>query len=81
MDEMYFGVHDQLLYARKTEPIQGTILPYAPLVDSSSPPPPLPSITCPQPAPLQGRGKKKETYTVYHMATLRNQNYTHQHRM
>ncbi|RLM60722.1 7-hydroxymethyl chlorophyll a reductase, chloroplastic [Panicum miliaceum] len=23
MDEMYFGVHDQLLYARKTEPIQG----------------------------------------------------------
>ncbi|KAM0851238.1 hypothetical protein ACQ4PT_052568 [Festuca glaucescens] len=23
MDEMYFGVHDQLLYARKTEPVQG----------------------------------------------------------
>ena len=28
MDEMYFGVHDQLLYARKTEPVQGnTYLP------------------------------------------------------
>ena len=66
MDEMYFGVHDQLLYARKTEPIQGTILTYAPLVDSSPPPLPLPSITCPQPAPLQGRGKKRNIYSVPH---------------
>lgn len=24
MDEMYFGVYDQLLYARKTEPVEGT---------------------------------------------------------
>ncbi|OEL30498.1 7-hydroxymethyl chlorophyll a reductase, chloroplastic [Dichanthelium oligosanthes] len=28
MDEMYFGVYDQLLYARKTQPVEGTILPY-----------------------------------------------------
>ncbi|PUZ52750.1 hypothetical protein GQ55_6G294500 [Panicum hallii var. hallii] len=26
MDEMYFGVHDQLLYARKTEPIQDEVI-------------------------------------------------------
>lgn len=23
MDELYFGVHDQLLYSRKTQPVQG----------------------------------------------------------
>ncbi|XP_039814422.1 7-hydroxymethyl chlorophyll a reductase, chloroplastic-like isoform X5 [Panicum virgatum] len=26
MDEMYFGVHDQLLYARKTQPIQDEVI-------------------------------------------------------
>jgi hypothetical protein len=65
MDEMYFGVHDQLLYARKTEPIQGTILP---LVDSPAPPP-LPALPVPN-LHLCKEGKKK-TYAVYHMVYLK----------
>jgi len=70
MDEMYFGVHDQLLYARKTQPIQGTILASVPLVDSSSPPP-LPPLPVPNLATCISARKGGKTYAVYHMVYLK----------
>ena len=66
MDEMYFGVYDQLLYARKTEPVQGTNLPFT----SSSYPSTAACILL-----------RKHTYAIYHSLAhwpvLTNRNHIH----
>ena len=31
MDDLFFGVHDEMLYARKTDPVEGSILIFSPL--------------------------------------------------
>ena len=65
MDEMYFGVYDQLLYARKTEPVQGSNLPF-----TSSYPSTAACILL-----------RKHTYAIYHSLAhwpvLTNRNHIH----